>query len=239
MAKPDCRTKRTRAVAQRVIAHALDALLRLLHPMIPFMTEEVWRTAGSRRAGPRLAATGSGVRAVVVAPWPAVELDRQDKPAGGAIRQIPGGTRRDTGNPQPAGNRPERERGISSALRRRKRRPATADGTLFRANGQRQLNRLGCGHRPAGNACQSRHERDGVFVDLKDFIDIEAEIERNAKQEEKLLGMIGGKEKKLSNDNFVKRAPADVVQREREGLENLKLQLDSVRQALEKLRSPS
>ncbi len=35
-----------RPVAQRVLAHALDTLLRLLHPMIPFLTEEVWQLLG-------------------------------------------------------------------------------------------------------------------------------------------------------------------------------------------------
>ncbi len=32
-----------RPTAQRVLAHTLDTLLRLLHPMIPFVTEEVWQ----------------------------------------------------------------------------------------------------------------------------------------------------------------------------------------------------
>jgi len=32
-----------RVIAQRVLAHTLDTLLRLLHPMIPFLTEDVWQ----------------------------------------------------------------------------------------------------------------------------------------------------------------------------------------------------
>ncbi len=35
-----------RQTAQRVLAHALDVLLRLLHPMMPFLTEEVWQLLG-------------------------------------------------------------------------------------------------------------------------------------------------------------------------------------------------
>src|SRR5690606_31411665 len=76
-----------------------------------------------------------------------------------------------------------------------------------------------------------------VLVDLQGFLDVEAEIQRNAKHEKKLLDMIGAKEKKLSNESFVQRAPADVVARERESLVELKQQLDSTREALERLRA--
>ena len=88
---------------------------------------------------------------------------------------------------------------------------------------------------PTTHAKVSLREME-VFVDLKDFIDVEAEIERNAKQEQKLLGLIAGKEKKLANENFVQRAPAEVVQREQESLVDLQQQLTSVRQALASLR---
>jgi valyl-tRNA synthetase len=75
-----------------------------------------------------------------------------------------------------------------------------------------------------------------VYVDLKDFIDIEAEIARLEKQEQKLQGQITGKEKKLTNAGFVERAPAEVVQRERDSLVQVKEQLVSVQETLDKLR---
>ena len=74
-----------------------------------------------------------------------------------------------------------------------------------------------------------------VYVDLKDHIDIAAECERLEKQQQKLSGLIQGKEKKLSNENFVQRAPEDVVQRERENLLELQQQLSTVKAALESL----
>jgi valyl-tRNA synthetase len=75
-----------------------------------------------------------------------------------------------------------------------------------------------------------------VFVDLKDYIDVEAEIARNEKLDQKLRAQIEGKQKKLSNANFVDKAPADVVQREREALAQLQDQLTAVQAALAKLR---
>src|SRR5690606_30390129 len=61
-----------------------------------------------------------------------------------------------------------------------------------------------------------------VFVDLRGHIDVAKEIDRNTKQEQKLLGLIEAKEKKLSSAAFVDKAPADVVQKERESLTQLK-----------------
>ncbi|HND54429.1 MAG TPA: class I tRNA ligase family protein, partial [Pirellulaceae bacterium] len=43
MAKGRLQNPQTRAVAQRVLAHTLDTLCRLLHPIMPFITEEIWR----------------------------------------------------------------------------------------------------------------------------------------------------------------------------------------------------
>ena len=76
-----------------------------------------------------------------------------------------------------------------------------------------------------------------VFVDLKDFIDIEAEIQRLQKQLEKTRGLIQGKARKLSNESFIDRAPADVVAKERESLAQLRDQLQLMEEALGGLES--
>jgi valyl-tRNA synthetase len=76
-----------------------------------------------------------------------------------------------------------------------------------------------------------------IFVDLKGFIDVKAELAKNEQQEQKLLGLIKAKESKLANESFVSRAPANVVHAEREGLAQLQEQLASVRAALTALRA--
>ena len=75
-----------------------------------------------------------------------------------------------------------------------------------------------------------------VSVDLGDFIDLEAELTRNEKLEANLTKQVGGKEAKLSNENFISRAPEDVVAKEREALEDLKKQLATVQETLKRIR---
>tara|TARA_B100000809_G_C14929935_1_gene456552 strand:+ start:59 stop:586 length:528 start_codon:yes stop_codon:yes gene_type:complete len=78
-----------------------------------------------------------------------------------------------------------------------------------------------------------------VFVDLEGFIDVDAELARNGKELEKVEKAINSKQAKLSNASFVDRAPADVVQRERDRLAQLQEQAESLRTTLEALRSQS
>ncbi len=70
------------ATAQRVLAHGLDVLMRLLHPMMPFLTEEVWQLLGQVALEPRSAdrsLKGRGAsESVCVAEWPKADVARQD-----------------------------------------------------------------------------------------------------------------------------------------------------------------
>jgi valyl-tRNA synthetase len=74
-----------------------------------------------------------------------------------------------------------------------------------------------------------------VYVDLAELIDVPAEIARKKQDVEKLTGFIAAKEKKLTNANFVGRAPAEVVQKERDSLKDLQDQLAAAKEVLERL----
>ncbi len=74
-----------------------------------------------------------------------------------------------------------------------------------------------------------------VYVDLAELIDVPAEIARKKQEVEKLTGFIAAKEKKLTNENFVDRAPAEVVRKERDSLKDLQDQLAAAKEVLERL----
>jgi valyl-tRNA synthetase len=227
-----------RPLAQRVLAHALDVLVRLLHPITPFITEEIWQllngAAAERGLTPALAEFSA-----VIAPWPTADRARQDptiesrfavfQSALGALREIRSRqnippkaevefyVRCDTAN-----------QALLDPMRAYFARMANAKAIAFGEDVQP----------PQPNAVVTLANLE-IVVDLKNFIDVGAEITRLEKQERDLVKLIEGKHRKLANESFVQRAPADVVQREREGLEQLEAQIGSVRTALAEMRRVS
>ena len=76
-----------------------------------------------------------------------------------------------------------------------------------------------------------------IYFDLEQFIDVDAELERLAKLQERLSKQIAGKQAKLSNDKFVQRAPAEIVQQERESLQELEQQVADNQQKIDALQN--
>jgi valyl-tRNA synthetase len=74
-----------------------------------------------------------------------------------------------------------------------------------------------------------------VHVDIRAYIDVEAEQTRLKKQRDELTRHIATMEKKLANENFTQRAPAEVVQQQRNKLAKVQGQLASVESSLAKL----
>src|SRR6202023_1132152 len=78
MVKSRLQDAASRATAQRVLAHTLDSLLRLLHPMIPFITEEVWHLLGQAAGERGLEEPRPADESVMIAPWPQPDLSWQN-----------------------------------------------------------------------------------------------------------------------------------------------------------------
>lgn len=237
MAKGRLDDPATRTVAQRVLAHTLDTLMRLLHPIMPFITEEMWSLLGAIAPERGLQPTAPSEH-VIVAPWPEFDEKLQDAAIEQKFAKFQAvlGALREIRSRQSQNIKPKQEIEFSVTC-------DEADTSLLQpmeASFQSMANAKNVGwgkdvKAPATSATVNLSGMD-VHVDLKDFIDVPAEIKRNEKLQQKLSGAIAGKEKKLTNANFVDRAPADVVERERESLVEMKTQLEQVEKALEDLR---
>lgn len=225
----------TRAGAQRVLAMALDTLLRLLHPIMPFITEEIWQLL-NRVASERGLQASEAASSIMVADWPEFDEPMQD--------------------PQIENQFSVFQSTLSALweLRSRQNIPPKAEVDFwvrtsaenasllnnmvpyFASMSKSTAQAIGPDVTPSGLTATVSLPGIEVIVNLDEFLDIDAEIKRQEKQQADLTKLIAGKEKKLSNENFVSRAPADVVERERESLTQMQEQLATVEQALDRFR---
>ena len=123
------------------LAHALDTLLRLLHPMIPFLTEDVWQRLGEIAPERGIDEVLPAAESIMRAPWPECDPMRAGPGDRGPIRPISGGAAGGARHPCPAGRGPQDRPRVFRPLRRRDGRIAAPDGALFRCDGQRPRRR--------------------------------------------------------------------------------------------------
>ena len=222
--------------AQRVLAQTLDTILRLLHPIIPFVTEEVWQLLAKAAPDRGLESPEPAAESIMIAPWPEYDRGRHDplieqqfsqfQSVLGSVREI-----RSERNIPPKAQ-------VEFSVRCL---PAVVDllapmEPYFQSMAAVTCTAWGPQVEPPPSCASVRQGDIEVYVDLKDFIDVEAEIARLNKERDRLLGLITQKRKKLANEQFVTRAPENVVQRERDSLAQAQSQLKSVEQKLADLR---
>ncbi|QDU91047.1 Valine--tRNA ligase [Pirellulimonas nuda] len=223
-------------VAQRVLAHTLDALLRLLHPMMPFLTEEVWGLLGEAAPLRGLTSPAQAGESVCVASWPTVDAEHIDPTIEQqfAVFQAVLGAVREARQGQNIPNKEPVEFAVrcdaASAKLLEPMQPyftqmARATGTTFGPDAEA----------PSVSASKTLPGLE-VYVDIARFIDVGAERERLDKEQQKLAGFLKGIEAKLANEKFVAGAPAEVVQQQRDKMAEVRGQLDAIEAAQAKLK---
>ena len=237
MAKPRLQDPAHKAATQQVLAHTLDQLLRLLQPMIPFITEAIWQELARFGAVRTLSGIAEEQPWLMRSTWPTPCIEHQDPQIEqqfsrfvavlGALREI-----------RSRQNIPPKEEvtftvGCDAATSQllQPMQP------FFEALAGAKCLGLGSGFTAPDMPAQMIVDGLEVTLDLGKFIDVAAEIERNEKLSDNLVKQISGKQSKLSNESFVARAPAEVVEKEREGLLALQQQLESVTALVTKLRA--
>ena len=145
MVKNRLQNEEQRGTAQRVLAHTLDTLLRLLHPMMPFVTEEVWQLLGQMapERGPQQPTRASA--SLMVAAWPQADLARQDPEIEARFAQFTTVLGRLAGNPQPPRHHAQDADRVQRPLQCRGDTTAAAHGAVLRLHGECPIRGLGRG----------------------------------------------------------------------------------------------
>lgn len=237
MAKPRLSDPQARAATQQVLIHTLDHLLRLLHPFIPFITEAIWQQLahfGSLRTMD--GKTDSG-KWLMQADWPLPQGEHQDSQIEAQFAQFVAvvGALREMRSSQNIA--PKDEVNFTITCNPSYEKLLSPMQPFFTALAKAKCTGIGSELSEPEVAASVTVGSMRVTVDLGKLINLEAEIARNQKLTENLVKQIQGKKSKLANATFVERAPADVVEKERQSLAELEQQLASVETSLQKLRT--
>lgn len=176
-----------------------DALLKMLHPFMPFITEELWQHIYDRKDGESI------MREKLEIPAPTAEEQKLAADIE-AVKQIIAGVR----TVRNQKNIVQKEQ-LSLQVVGKNDFEAYNDVTLKMAN----LDKIEVIAEKSADASSFMVGTDEFAVPLGDLIDVAAEIEKAEAQLKHLEGFLVGVRKKLSNENFVAHAPEKVVALER------------------------
>ncbi|MEL7496453.1 MAG: valine--tRNA ligase [Planctomycetota bacterium] len=193
--------------AQRILAYSLDCLLRLLQPMMPFVTEAIWQNLAKLAPERGFTNVQPGASSISIAPWPALDSGWQDaaieeqfslyQTALAAIREVR--SSQNIANKTKVKFLVRCEPKIATMLE-----PL---GGYFSRMAAADL--VGMGPdvvQPETNAVLAKPEFE-ILVDLEGLIDVESEITRLEKEKANLEKSIAGKQRQLGNEKFVAAKP--------------------------------
>ncbi len=222
-------SKKTQAATRRTLVGVLETILRLAHPLIPYITEELWQ-----QVAPLI---GRGGDTVSKAPYPISDVSKVDTLAEAdvewmksvivAVRTIRGEL-----NLSPGKEIPMMLAGGVSGDRDRLARLESLIVPLAKLS---EIRFQDVNDPIPASSTQLIGQLE-VHVPIAGLIDVEAEVTRLEKQVKKLEADIRGLGGKLNNPGFTNKAPADVVERERGRLAEAEAQLAKITVAIHELR---
>ncbi len=244
-AKPRLKNPDDRPVAQAVLVEVLDTLVRLLHPIVPFVTEQIWQSLAIVAPRRGIFATRPVSESICIANWPKPGDYLQDDAAQSQVEMWKEGIsalrniRAERNLPRDA--RPEPVIRVAASLMA----PMRSGLTMFQTMagiGEWQLLDQSEGLPAAVEASRDRGElaakvleRMEILVPLGSFIDKDAERAKHQKSLQDLDKQISGIDGKLSNASFVERAPAELVAQQRAKRDELASRRKSVEDLLSNL----
>ncbi|MFT6756236.1 MAG: valyl-tRNA synthetase [Chitinophagales bacterium] len=208
---------------RRTLIRVLEATLRLAHPLMPFITEEIWQ-----RVAPLAGKTGD---TIMLQPYPIADASKMDENAEADVQWLQliiEGIRNIRGemNISPGKKVPVLFKNGSESDKIRLEQNAQLLNSLAKLESVTWLSSDDIA--PAA-ATQLAGELE-ILVPMADLIDKDAELARLTKEIDKLNKELGSIKGKLSNANFVDRAPVAVVAKEQQRLEKQQVALKKLQQ---------
>jgi valyl-tRNA synthetase len=227
-----------RPLAQRVLVGVLDTILRLVHPLMPFVAETIWHALGEEAFERGLPTPDPASESVMIAPWP--ELPQ---------------AWRDPAMEQRMGRMQKLVRAVREVRNGYMVDPRTALDVFVRCGKEiaadlRQLapfitTLAGVGRLETGpDVVKPRQAASHVdpafemYVSLQGLIDVPKEIKRLEKQLADKRKFLQGVQAKLANLNFVKNAPPELVQQQHDQVADLQNQIQVLESNLRDLQQP-
>ncbi|MBD5355040.1 MAG: valine--tRNA ligase [Bacteroides sp.] len=215
MVKPDYQKPIDRTTYEATINY-LDSLLRLLHPFMPFITEELWQHLGDRREG----------ESIMYAPMPAAGVpDAKILAEMETVKEVINGVR---------GVRAQRNIPSRDALQLNIVNAAIPMEAVAVRLGN--LSGIATVSEKDPAAASFMVGTTEFNIPLLNNMDVEAEIAKLTKELNYLHGFKTSVEKKLSNERFVGNAPAAVVEAERKKLSDATTKIAAIEQTLGALK---
>ncbi len=235
--KPQLAETSTPSPVRNVLAHVLDTTLRLLHPFMPHLSEEAWQLLRARVAEGDLVWPGAAFpETIMLAPWPAVEPEYRDAEAEetfALLQDIIRAVRNIRSKLGVAERKPLEV--VTSVPDERMAERLRRHARILKQLGYLERIEIGVGlEKPAGSATDVVGQIQ-VFVPLKGVLDMDEERDRLQKKIEQKENYVAGLLRKLSEPNFLQRAPAQVVAREKIRCKELEEEVVKLRASLAEL----
>jgi valyl-tRNA synthetase len=236
MSKGRLKDEDARPLAQRMLVGVLDAILRLMHPVMPFVTETIWQALNEAAFERGLPAPEPSAESVMIAPWPEIpeswrnadveaRIDRMQALIRG-IREIRNQFMVDDKTSVDVFVKCSQE--IANDFQTL--RPFIAQLAMVKD--------LTSGPNTAKppQAASKVTEDFALYVSLAGLIDVAKERGRLEKQLAEKRRFLAAAEAKLNDEKFVSKAPPEVVQEKREQLAELKKQIAALEENLRDLQ---
>lgn len=226
LAKPSLysENEEVKGVTLNVLNKVLVDGLKLLHPVMPYITEEIYTHLSKE------------TESITIAKWPEFDAALEDKKAEEYMNYIIDAIR-NTRNARAEMNVPP-SRKATTYIFATEAVDAFVEGTVYfeKLASASKVIILSAKEEAPENIVTVVSKGAEIYMPLLELVDAEKELERLNKEKEKLAAEIDRVEKKLSNERFVSKAPAAVVEEEKAKGEKYKEMYNSVLESIAKLQ---